>query len=464
MKRFTLILAALAIVFGLKAQCPHSEAIDFTATDCHGTEVHLFDILDHGQSVLIDFFYTTCGPCQQATPKVAEAYTRLGCNMHDVFFVEISPSDNDAACQNWCNNYGIEYPTIGTTGGGSSICSQYGITAYPTVILITPDHHIVINDLWPISNSQTIVDQLAPYGIQEHDCTVADPANVDITIGEVGFTSIETTFTPNETCAEYKYVCGRQEDMEAMMQGLGLTLEQLIIACGYTATGETTITFTENILPGTEYTIHVLPYDAAGTTYDISTETVTTLANETLTFSVDTLYTSYDYSTITIYNYTAEPEVTITKLASDFDLPLYMFRIGEQEIGEGEEIEVVIPQGESIDVDVVINIIETRDITHTPVLVSNTLADVSFMTIWDNTLNATETSNTINLYPNPANEFITLNAENINSVVVFNAIGQKVDEFIVNDNQVKIATSNYENGIYFLQVNGADTYRFVVTH
>ena len=88
-KAFTLILA-LAFGFGLKAQCPYTEAIDFTATDCHCTEVHLFDILDGGQAVLIDFFFTTCGPCQQATPKVVESYYAMGCNMHDVYYMEIT--------------------------------------------------------------------------------------------------------------------------------------------------------------------------------------------------------------------------------------------------------------------------------------------------------------------------------------------------------------------------------------
>ena len=71
-KLFTLMLA-LAIGFGLKAQCPLTEAVDFDAVDCHGTQVNLFDILDGGQAVLIDFFFTTCGPCQQATPKIVES-------------------------------------------------------------------------------------------------------------------------------------------------------------------------------------------------------------------------------------------------------------------------------------------------------------------------------------------------------------------------------------------------------
>lgn len=161
------------------AQCPLTTAVDFTATDCHGTEVHLFDILDGGQYVLIDFFFTTCGPCQQATPKVVESYYAFGCNMHDVFYVEISDRDSDAACQNWTNTYGVEYPTIGGQAGGGTICNQYQIGAFPTLILVAPNHDIVIQDLWPINNAQTIITALENHGIQQHDCILAAGENID---------------------------------------------------------------------------------------------------------------------------------------------------------------------------------------------------------------------------------------------------------------------------------------------
>lgn len=180
MKRIFTFIFAIALNLNVLAQCGITTAVDFTATDCHGTEVHLFDILDSGQYVLIDFFFTTCGPCQQATPKVVESYYAMGCNMHDVFYMEISPSDGDAACQNWANNYGVEYPTIGTGSIGSTICNQYRIDAYPTLILIAPDRSIVIQDLWPINNAQTVINALAPYGIEEHDCEPAPVGEVEI--------------------------------------------------------------------------------------------------------------------------------------------------------------------------------------------------------------------------------------------------------------------------------------------
>lgn len=182
MKKIFTLFFAVIFSFSLKAQCGLSEAVDFTLTDVHGTQVHLFDILDGGQYVLIDFFFTTCPPCQSVTPIIAESYTAMGCNMYDVFYMEVDDGDDNAACLNWVNNYGIEYPTISGTDGGTNLCSQYQIGAYPTVILIAPNHQIVINDLWPIYNAQDIVSALVAQGLQQHNCgtgieTVAVDAN-----------------------------------------------------------------------------------------------------------------------------------------------------------------------------------------------------------------------------------------------------------------------------------------------
>lgn len=41
------------------AQTPLNTAVDFTANDFNGNEFTLFEILDGGQHVLIDFFGTT---------------------------------------------------------------------------------------------------------------------------------------------------------------------------------------------------------------------------------------------------------------------------------------------------------------------------------------------------------------------------------------------------------------------
>ena len=274
-KLFTLILA-LAFGFGLKAQCPLTQAVDFTATDVHGTEVHLFDILDGGQYVLIDFFFTTCGPCQQATPKVVESYYSMGCNMHDVFYMEIATGDSDAACLNWVNTYGVEYPTISGQAGGTGICSQYGIGQYPTVILIMPDHQIVIQDLWPINNAQTVINQLEAHGLQQHDCNAPsyDP-QVSITIDQIQGTEVTATFTPNEDCASYGYMMATEAEIQEWMGIAGLALPEYLWTYGIPGSGEMSNTFTD-LTPDTEYVIYAVPADIDGNLGEVVQVPVTT--------------------------------------------------------------------------------------------------------------------------------------------------------------------------------------------
>lgn len=70
----------------------------------------------------------------------------------------------------------------------------------------------------------------------------------------------------------------------------------------------------------------------------------------------------------------------------------------------------------------------------------------------------------VSLYPNPANESVTISGENLGMVSIFNAVGQKVEEFEIKDNTLIINTLSYENGVYFVKINGKKTARFVVTH
>ena len=462
MKKVLLLFAAVVFAFGLKAQCPLTEAVDFTATDCHGTEVHLFDILDGGQCVLIDFFYTTCPPCNQAAPKVAEAYTRLGCNMHDVFFMEISDRDNDAACQTWCQTYGIEYPTIGSTGGGNTITSQYGISAWPTVILITPDRHIVINDLWPISNSQTIVNELAPYGIQEHDCDapVADP-QVEITVGEVTATTVEATFTPNADCASYWYLLSTEVEMQMWQQMMGSTLEHLVQMWGLQASETTDYTWTEQ-QPATEYTIYVVPIDADGNAYEAIKENVTTASQGGTGEALVELTVDLVSNTEATIN--AVPNSEVAEYHYGFITVDYY-----NEIGPEASADVIREDGypayepesftwSNLEPSVYYYALGTAK------NLNDEWGATTLVEVFTDIDGVVESVNTFVVYPNPANDFVTVSGEGLDVVSVYNALGQKVDEFVSEGTECKIATNKYENGVYFVKVNNGPAVRFVVTH
>ena len=462
-KVFTLILA-LAFGFGLKAQCPLTTAVDFTATDVHGTEVHLFDILDGGQAVLIDFFFTTCGPCQQATPKIVESYYAMGCNMHDVFYMEIATGDSEAACLNWVNTYGVEYPTISGEAGGTQICNQYQIPAYPTVILIMPDRSIVINDLWPINNAQTVIAALEQHGLEQHDCNTPsyDP-QVSITIDDVTENSITATFTPNADCASYYYLCATEAQIMEWI-ATGEDFNTIIQNHGGIETAAATIIFPD-LLPETEYKVLALPIDPDGNYGNPASETVTTspavVYDETLTFSMDTVNLNWGELTwITVYNNT-EVDAIVTNTCDEMWW-LNFTLDGHEMFDCNFPLEFTIPQGESVELGIECSIVGKSIVPDVVTLWSN-LPRAQFVVMVDDTWSVNENEASISLFPNPANDFVTLKGESLGTVRVYNTLGQVMDEFEANGNELRISTAGYENGIYFVKA-GEQTLKFVVKH
>lgn len=59
---------------------------------------------------------------------------------------------------------------------------------------------------------------------------------------------------------------------------------------------------------------------------------------------------------------------------------------------------------------------------------------------------------TLKVYPNPANDYLTVEGE-MTSLEVYNAIGQRMLAKVVNGNITRINLSEFNNGIYFLRVN-----------
>ena len=72
----------------------------------------------------------------------------------------------------------------------------------------------------------------------------------------------------------------------------------------------------------------------------------------------------------------------------------------------------------------------------------------------------------VSIYPNPANNVINVNAaSNINTVEVFNMMGQKVAVIDANDTNVQINTTALSNGMYMMRItteNGVSNQKFTV--
>ncbi len=119
-------------------------APDFIVTDVHGGKHRLYDYLNQGKTVVLDFFFTTCIPCQYYAPQVNKAYTKYGCNTQDVIFLSIDYNDTNLEVKAYEDQFKIEFPSIsGKEGGGNAVVSQYKIIAFPTFLVIDSTKKII---------------------------------------------------------------------------------------------------------------------------------------------------------------------------------------------------------------------------------------------------------------------------------------------------------------------------------
>ena len=92
MKKFLFLIIAVVFALGLNAQSTLTEAPDFITTEYFGDEIHLYEILENDQYVLLHINTRTNEATPTVTPPLVEAYKRLGCNQHDVFFIGVVPN------------------------------------------------------------------------------------------------------------------------------------------------------------------------------------------------------------------------------------------------------------------------------------------------------------------------------------------------------------------------------------
>ncbi|MBL4657966.1 MAG: redoxin domain-containing protein [Flavobacteriales bacterium] len=118
------ISIAIILLFSLsfvKAQPPP----DFTLYDQDSVAWNLYDELGKGNTVLLDFFFAACGPCQTFTPEIEQLYKDYGSGTGGLIVLGISDRDNNVALAAFDSTYSVTYPSGGTQGGGNDITSNY---------------------------------------------------------------------------------------------------------------------------------------------------------------------------------------------------------------------------------------------------------------------------------------------------------------------------------------------------
>ena len=453
---------------GLNAQTELTQAPDFTTTDYFGNEINLYEILEGGQHVLLHFNTRTNEATPEVTPPLVEAYKKLGCNQHDVFFIGVVPNGTSNITKKYVEEYGIEFPMSHNTDESNGMEGDafditrvlYQVWEYPTTLLIAPDKSIALQDISPMKEARDIISALTPFGIKEYECGNDEEENpeeqtpmVEITVTDVTTTTVDVSFTPAGECASYYILLDTESSMEQWTMVFGVTLEQLIEEWSIERQGPSTHLWNE-LIPNTEYTIFVLSKDIEGENIQVDRQKVTTEVLggngvSVIDLQVEVLTNTSVFVTATPNEETAEYHYILIEksyadsIGSDSTMkiihtdPYALYDIDRWEwidLHENTEF-YAIAQGKNAQG-------EWGEITK-----------VEFVTTTEGNIELVEDN--FNIYPNPVNDRLYIETEvEVEEVVVYTITGVVVgQQTTVNGQQTSsIDVSNLNSGIYFVKV------------
>ena len=135
---------------------------------------------------------------------------------------------------------------------------------------------------------------------------------------------------------------------------------------------------------------------------------------------------------------------------------------------EGENIAetgFVVPIGESVGFEVYATptLKQENDIYGT-IFIDTDFGVYTIALYYETTYGMEEQATDFSIAPVPAIDFVNITGENLGKVSIYNAIGQRVEEFDTKGDNLRIPTSDYPNGIYFVRTAQGETRRFIIAH
>ena len=128
-------------------------APDFTLTTLDGESFQLSAL--RGKPVVLNFWATWCGPCQNELPAIQKAAAHLG---DQVVFVAVDQNEKPDVVQSFVDKLGLTFTIPMDTGG--DVGYDYNVQGLPTTFFIDRDG--VIQSLWMGEmNIVTLVENIA---------------------------------------------------------------------------------------------------------------------------------------------------------------------------------------------------------------------------------------------------------------------------------------------------------------
>jgi cytochrome c biogenesis protein CcmG, thiol:disulfide interchange protein DsbE len=105
-----------------------------------------------GQPVIVNFWASWCGPCQQETPLLASWHARHG----HVALLGLDENDTTVSALEFARANGVTYPLA--FDPGMSAASSYGVNALPQTFFVNARHQIVARAAGAVTPAQLAAD------------------------------------------------------------------------------------------------------------------------------------------------------------------------------------------------------------------------------------------------------------------------------------------------------------------
>ena len=103
---------------------------DFTVTTAAGETFTLSEAMEGKKMALLNFFFTTCGPCANEFPYMNEAYNLYS---EDAVVIALDPIEQTEAVKAYQESMGLTFPMAACPAAWSA---TFGITGYPTSVVV----------------------------------------------------------------------------------------------------------------------------------------------------------------------------------------------------------------------------------------------------------------------------------------------------------------------------------------
>ena len=164
----TVITLAAALSTELSPITLGGVMFDFTVTDQNGTEHTLSKLLESKKAVVLNLWYTTCGPCKMEFPFLQQAYNEY---KDDIALLALSPMDNADAVAAFAAENGLTLPMVACDPAWDGLIQ--GI-AYPTTIVVDRFGTVALIHIGGIDNSKTFKNVFAHFVADDYEQATFD--------------------------------------------------------------------------------------------------------------------------------------------------------------------------------------------------------------------------------------------------------------------------------------------------